>query len=57
MGENVKGLHDGPCVPLVYDQFSDAPGDLFNKLPNPSALKPEVIEMVACSMSLHMVVM
>ena len=41
MGDIVKGLHDGPHVPLVYDRFSDARGDLFNELLVPSASMPE----------------
>ena len=28
MGDNIKGLHDCPRVPLNYDHFSDARGDL-----------------------------
>ena len=48
MGNSVKGLQDGPCVLLVYDRFSDARGNLFNNLSNPSASMLEVNEMVAC---------
>ena len=48
MGFYVKGLHDGPHVPLVCDRFSSVLGDLFNELPMPSALMPEVIVMVVC---------
>ena len=47
MDNNVKGLHNCSRVPLCYDLFFDARGDLFNKLPNTIAMMPEVTEMVA----------
>ena len=42
MGDNVKGLHNGPRVPLIYDRFSNARGDLSNELLVPSASMLEV---------------
>ena len=48
MGFHVKGLHDDPCVQLVYDRFSSVWGDLFNELPMPSASMPEVIVIIIC---------
>ena len=49
MGDRVKGIHDGPRVPRIYDQFSYARGNLFNELLIPSASMLEVTEMVVCS--------
>ena len=48
MGESIKGLHDCPPVPLSYDRFTDARGDLVNQIPNTIVMMPKVTEMVAC---------
>ena len=48
MDDSVKGLHDCLCVPLSYDYFSNARGNLVNQIPNTIAMMLEVTKIVAC---------
>ena len=48
MGDSVKRLHNCPRVPLNYDRFFDARGNLVNRILNTIVMMLEVIEMAAC---------
>ena len=48
MGDSFKGLLDCPCVPLSYDHFFNARGDLVNQILYIISMMPEMIGIVAC---------